>query len=114
MVAKGTERGPAMARIENASDKVILKEGSTTLTLDKAAGQAVLQRKFLLWNKSPVVFPLADIDDIAVKSEKDAMSGATIYHSVLHRRSGEATVLTTEEAADAEATVKTLRSFVGL
>ena len=54
------------------------------------------------------------IDDIAVKSDKDGLSGASIYHSVLHRRSGEIIVLTTEEAKDAEATVKKLRDFVGL
>lgn len=103
-----------MARIENESNRVVLKGGSTTLTLDKAAGKAVLQRKVLFWNSKPTVFPIDDIDDIVVKSEKDGLSGATIYHSVLHRRSGETTVLTTEEAKDAEATVKELRSFVGL
>lgn len=103
-----------MARIENESNRVVLKEGATTLTLDKAAGRAVLQRKVLFWNAKPTVFPLAEIDDIAVKSEKDGLSGATLYHSVLHRRSGETTVLTTEEAKDAEATVRELRSFVGL
>jgi hypothetical protein len=42
------------------------------------------------------------------------MSGATIHHSVLHRRSGETTVLTTEELGDAATTVETLRRFVGL
>lgn len=104
-----------MARIENGTDRVVLKEGAITLTLDKAAGKAVLQRKRLMfWNAPPVEFPLADIDDIAVKSDKDGLSGAMIYHSVLHRRSGETTVLTTEEARDAEATVNTLRRFVGL
>src|SRR5581483_3796068 len=36
---------PAMARIESEPNKCILKEGPITLTLDKAAGQAVLQRK---------------------------------------------------------------------
>src|SRR5262249_10098914 len=55
---------------------------------------------------------LSDIDDIAVKSDKDGLSGAMIHHSVLHRRSGEITVLTTEEAKDAAATVKKLREFV--
>ncbi len=104
-----------MASIESGTNKVVLKDGAVTLTLDKAAGKAVLQRKKLMfWNAAPVEFPLADIDDIAVKSAKDGMSGATIYHSVLHRRSGETTVLTTEEARDAEATVETLRRFVGL
>jgi hypothetical protein len=32
----------------------------------------------------------------------------------LHKRSGEIMVLTTEEAKDAETTVKKLRDFVGL
>ena len=54
----------------------------------------MLQRKVLFWIKKPDVFPLTEIDDIAVKSETDAMSGATLWHSVMHRRSGETTVLT--------------------
>ena len=103
-----------MANIEETPRKLILKAGSTTLTLDKDSGKATLQQKMLLWNKKPVEFALADIDDIAVKSDTDGLSGAAIHHSVLHRRSGEITVLTTEEAKDADATVKTLRDFVGL
>ncbi len=103
-----------MAKIENTSRKLVLTEGATTLTLDKDSGTAALQRKVLLWSKKPVEFPLADIDDIAVKFDKDGMSGALIYHSVLHRRSGETLVLTTGEAKDTEATVKELRGFVGL
>ena len=103
-----------MAKTENTPQKLVLKEGSTTLTLDKDAGKATLQTKVLLWSKKPVEFAFADIDDIAVKSDKDGLSGATIYHSVLHRRSGETTILSTEEAKDAEATVKMLRGFVGL
>ena len=73
-----------------------------------------MQKRVLLWNRRPVEFPLDDIDDIAVKSEKDGLSGAAIFHSVMHRRSGAVMVLTTEEASDAEATVRTLREFVGL
>jgi hypothetical protein len=30
----------------------------------------------LLWNKKPVEFALCDIDDIAVKSDVDGLSGA--------------------------------------
>jgi hypothetical protein len=103
-----------MAKIESTPHKLVLKEGSTTLTLDKQSGTATLQHKILLWNKKPVEFPLSEIDDIAVKSDKDGLSGASIYHSVLHRRSGEIMVLTTEEADGAAATVKTLRAFIGL
>ena len=103
-----------MARIEATADKLVLKHGSTTLTLDKDSGKATLQQKLLLWSKKPVEFLLFDIDDIAVKSDVDGLSGATIHHSVLHRRSGEIAVLTTEEAKDAAETVKALREFVGL
>jgi hypothetical protein len=103
-----------MAKIEDTPRKLVLKEGSTTLTLDKDSGKATLQQKILLWNKKPVEFALSDIDDIAVKSVVDGLSGASIHHSVLHRRSGEIMVLTTEEAEDAAETVKKLRAFVGL
>ncbi|HZP68889.1 MAG TPA: hypothetical protein VFB29_03000 [Pseudolabrys sp.] len=103
-----------MAIIENTPHKLVLKEGSTVLTLDKDSGKATLQQKLLLWSKKPVEFALSEIDDIAVKSDQDGLSGALIHHSVLHRRSGETTILTTEEAKDAAATVKKLRDFVGL
>lgn len=103
-----------MANIEHTAHKLVLKEGSTTLTLDKESGKATLQSKVLLWNKKPVEFALSEIDDIAVKSDTDGLSGAAIHHSVLHRRTGEITVLTTEEAKDAKTTVATLRDFVGL
>lgn len=103
-----------MAKIDGSPRKLVLKDGSTTLTLDKDSGKASLQYKVLLWNRKPIEFALSDIDDIAVKSETDGVSGAMIHHSVLHRRTGETAVLTTEEARDAEATVKALRGFVGL
>ena len=102
-----------MAQIEVTPRKLVLK-GSPTLTLDKDTGKAVLQQKVMLWSKKPVEFALSDIDDIAVKSDVDGLSGASIHHSVMHRRSGEITVLTTEEAKDAAETVKRLREFIGL
>jgi hypothetical protein len=103
-----------MAMIESTPSRLILKDGSTTVTFDKTSGHAILQQRILLWNKKPVEFDLADIDDIAVKSEMDGLSGARIYHSVMHRRTGETMVLTTEESKEAEVTVSRLREFVGL
>ena len=103
-----------MANIEQTTHKLTLKAGSTTLTFDKDSGKATLQQKTLLWKKKPVEFAISDIDDIAVKSDVDGLSGAPIHHSVLHRRTGEITVLTTEEAKDAAETAKKLRGFVGL
>jgi hypothetical protein len=45
--------------------KLVLKQGSTTLTLDKGAGKATLQQRLLgLWNKKPIEFAIAEIDDI--------------------------------------------------
>ena len=103
-----------MANIEETPRKLVLKAGSITLTLDKDSGKATLQQKMLLWNKKPVEFAIADIDDIAVKSDVDGLSGAAIHHGVLHKRTGEIIVLTTEEAKDAAETVNKLRGFVGL
>ena len=40
-----------MANIEESPRKLILKAGSTTLTLDKDFGKATLQQKLLLWKK---------------------------------------------------------------
>ena len=103
-----------MANIELTQGKLVLRAGSTTLTLEQDSRRATLQQKVLLWSKKPVEFAFADIDDIAVKSDKDGLSGASIFHSVLHRKTGEIIVLTTEEAKDANETVKKLRDFVGL
>ena len=104
-----------MATIESTPSLLTLKDGSTTITLDKTSGSATLRQKILLlWSRKPVAFDLSDIDDIAVTSETDGLSGAKIFHSVMHRRTGEVMVLTTEEAKDAEATVHRLREFVGL
>ena len=79
---------PAMAHIEetraayfeNRLNDAYAREGS-----DKAT----LQQKMLLWNKKPAEFAIADIDDIAVKSNVNGLSGAAIDHGVLHRRTGE-------------------------
>ena len=103
-----------MAHIEETARTLVLKAGSTSLTLEKDSGRATLQQKILFWKKKPVEFAFSEIDDIAVKSEVDGMSGAPIHHSVLHRRTGEITVLTTEEAEDVAETVKKLREFIGL
>ena len=38
---------------QNAPNHLVLQAGSTTLTLDKDADQAVLQRKILFWRLKP-------------------------------------------------------------
>ena len=104
-----------MANIESTPRKLVLKEGSTTLTLHRrspARRRCSTRSCSGTRSRSSSHYPKSS--DVAVKSDKDGLSGATIYHSVLHRRGGQTTVLTTEEAKGAEATVKSLRDFVGL
>ncbi len=103
-----------MARMVSDPDRVILRDRGTTLIVDKPADEAVLERKFLFWQRKPVVLPLYEIDDVVVTSETDIPSGATLCHSVMVLRSGGTEVLTTEAPEEAEATVNTLREFIGL
>jgi hypothetical protein len=47
-----------MSNIEISQQKLVLK-------LDKGAGKATLQQRLLgLWNKKPIEFAIAEIDDI--------------------------------------------------
>jgi hypothetical protein len=39
---------------EDTPRQLVLKSGSTTLTLDKDAGKATLQRKLLIWRLKPI------------------------------------------------------------
>src|SRR4029453_5170222 len=55
-----------MAITEKTSHRLVLKSGSTTLTLDKTADKAILQRKVLLWGLKPVEAPLSEISDITI------------------------------------------------
>jgi hypothetical protein len=75
-----------MASIENGTDRVVLKDGKMTLTLDKAAGKALLHRKALFWSSAPVEFPLADIADIAVKSEQLLIGAVAVHPEVQNLR----------------------------
>jgi len=43
----GNLQGTYLANIEDTSRRLVLKEGSTTLTLDKGSGKATLQQKIL-------------------------------------------------------------------
>lgn len=42
---------------EETPRQLVLKSGSTTLTLDKDAGKATLQRKLLIWKLKPIARP---------------------------------------------------------
>lgn len=42
-----------MATIENTPQRLVLRSGSTTLTLDGEMGKVSMQRKMLFWNRAP-------------------------------------------------------------
>ena len=70
---------------ENLPRQLVLKSGSTTLTLDKDAGKASLQRKFLMWALKPAEAPLSEVARVTVDAAVDRASG---FHTMLIMRTG--------------------------
>ena len=73
-----------MPIVETTPQRLVLKSGSTTLTLDKATGKAILQRKLLLWGLKPVEAPLSEITDITIDTAVDRASGVEILSHDAH------------------------------
>jgi hypothetical protein len=104
----------AMANIIARTAKTLaLQSGSTTLTLDKDSGKAILQRKLLLWQRKPQEAPLSELLDVAVGTFVDRASGAEICNTVLKTRTGTWALPGTDKN-DAEETAAALREFLGL
>lgn len=90
---------------ENTPRQLVLKSGSTTLTLDKDAGKATLQRKLLIWRLKPIEAPLSDVSEVTVDTAVDRASGVEVCHTMLVRRTGEAWALPAADKKDAEISV---------
>jgi hypothetical protein len=99
---------------ERTPQRLTLKSGSTTLTLDKQTGQAVLQRKLLFWNLKPAEAPLSDITDVTVDAGVDRASGVDVCNTMLVMRTGAGWAFPAADKKDAEASVAAIREFVGL
>ena len=78
---------------EEMPRQLVLKSGSTTLTLDKDAGKATLQRKLLIWRLKPIEAPPSDISDVTIDTAVDRASGVEVCHTMLVRSTGEAWAL---------------------
>lgn len=103
-----------MTKVERTPQKLVLQSGSTTLTLDKDAGTAILQRKLMFWNLKPLTAPLAEIAEIAVDAGIDRASGIDVCNTMLVTRAGAAWALPAADRNDAQATAVTIREFLGL
>jgi hypothetical protein len=101
-----------MPIIENTLQRLVLKSGSTTLTLDKGIGKAALQRKFLFWNRKPVEAALSDIAEFTIDAGVDRASGVEICHTMLVLRSGAAWAFPAEHKADAQTNATLMREFL--
>jgi hypothetical protein len=99
------QREPVMPVTENTPRQLVLKSGSTTLTLDKDAGKATLQRKLLIWRLKP-------IEDVTVDTAVDRASGVEVCHTMLVRRTGEAWALPAADKKDAEINASAIRDFL--
>ena len=63
-----------MPILENTPQRLVLRSGSNTLTLDKGSGTGSLQRKMLFWNRKPVELPLSDFTEVKLDAVKDPVS----------------------------------------
>jgi hypothetical protein len=103
-----------MAIVASTPERLVLKCGSTTLTLSKEAGTATLQRKILFWSPKPVEAPLSDITDVLVDAAIDRASGVEICSATLIMRGVSAWSFPSADRKDAEASASAVRSFLGL
>ena len=103
-----------MPIIENTPRRLVLKSGSTTLTLDKDAGKASLQRKMLMWSLKPVEAPLSDVTDTTVDAALDRASGVEICHTMIITRAGAGWALPAADKNEAQTNAAAIRAFLGL
>ena len=100
--------------IDNAPQRMVLQSGSTTLTLDKDANTAVMQRKLLFWSLKPLEVPLTDVAEFTLDVGVDRASGVEICNTMVVMRTGAAWALPADNKKDAETTAAAMRGFLGL
>jgi hypothetical protein len=103
-----------MSIVESTPQRLVLRSGSTTLTLSKDAARATLQRKLLFWNLKPTVAPLSDIADVTVDTAVDRASGVEMCSTMVVMRTGAAWAFPCSDKAEAEANADAIRVFLGL
>jgi len=99
---------------EKTAKRLVLQSGSTTLTLDKDAGTALMQRKLLMFKLKPLQAPLSEVADFEVDAGVDRASGIEVCNTMLITKSGAAWAVPASDKKDAQATAATLKEFLGL
>ena len=103
-----------MAIVENTAQKLVLKSGSTTLSLDGAAEQITLESKVLFWKRAPAHAAFQDIAEVKIEEGHDGASGADLYGTMVVMKSGKAWALPADNKKQAEAEIAAVRKFVGM
>ena len=101
-----------MPIIERTPQRLVLKSGSTTPTLDKTADKVVPQRKFLLWGLKPVETPLSEVTDVTIDTAVDRASGVEVCHTMLIMHDGKRWAFPAEDKKDAETKAAAMRHFL--
>ena len=99
---------------ESVPNRLVLKSGSTTLTLNKDTGQASLQRKVIFWGLKPLEAALSKIVDVNTDMAVDRASGVEVWHTMLVLDTGEGWALPSANKQDAEGNVTAIRQFLNL
>jgi len=79
-----------MPIMESTPQRLVLKSGSTMLTLSRESGKAVLQRKLLFWSLKPLEAPLSNISEVNVDAAADRASGVEVCSTMLVMTTGAA------------------------
>jgi hypothetical protein len=103
-----------MPIVEDTANRLVLKSGSTKLTLDKSTGNVALDRKILFWNAKPANSNLSEVAEVTIDSGVDRASGIEVCNTMLVFRGGQAWVLPATDKKDAEASAAKIREFLKL
>jgi hypothetical protein len=107
------EVGANMPIIEQTPERLILKSGSTTLTFDRRAGMATLQRKLLFWSLKPSQALLEDVTDVTIDAAVDRASGVEVCSAMLVLRTGAGWAFPCSDRKEAETNSDAIRTFLG-
>jgi hypothetical protein len=99
---------------ERTPQRLVLKSGSTVLSLSKETAKASLQRKLLFWNLKPAEVPLSDIVDVTVDTTVDRASGVDVCSTMLVTRTGAGWAFPCSDKEDATSNADAIREFLGL
>ena len=103
-----------MTIIESNPRQLVLRSGSTTVTLDKHNRKATMQRRVLFWSRKPIERQLSEIAEIKIGAQVDRASGIEVCKAILVMTAGDGWALTAADKQDAARKVAAVREFLGM